>query len=186
MKINQNINLFSNMDFFVSSLKKEDLRNERKTHFFQIIMWALAIIYGANFVINPNHKFDLTEQLGGLCFSLSFIVYALILNRLNHKFRFVDYGQSVTEMLRSAIKRYSLSGEKSLMVIVPVLLTDVATVLLTRELGQGRTLWEHILRVQGMLIPAFVLGAGIGITIWYIRKKPLRDAAMTLLKEIES
>lgn len=174
------------MDFFMNSLKKEDSRYERMTRSFQTLMWVLTVIYAAFFVLNPDPELDLGKRIGGLCFSLSFVLFALIFSRLSNKFRFVDYGVPVTEMLKNAIKRYSLSAEKYHLIIVPVLLTDLATVLLTRDIGDGRTLWEHILRVQTLLIPAFLLGAAIGIAIWYIRKKPLRDAAVELLKEIES
>lgn len=186
MKTNQNTNPFSNMDFFVSSLKKADARYERMTRSFQTLMWVLMVIYAAFFVLNPDPELDLGKRIGGLFFSLSFVLFALIFSWLSKNFRFVDYGVPVTEMLKNAIKRYSLSAQKFQLIIFPVLLNDFATVLLTRDIGDSRTLWEHILRVQTLLIPAFILGAAIGIAIWYVRKKPLRDAAAELLKEIES
>lgn len=186
MKISRNINPFSNLDSFVSSLKKQDAQYVRKTRVFQILMWIFATVYAAYFVIDPGSEFNLNLRIGGLCYSLSFIAFALIFNKLNKKFRLVDYGVPVTDMLKNAIKRYSLSSDKFLMLIVPFLLTDFATVLFSLDTEDGKTLTEHILWAQAILIPAILLGAGIGVTIWYFRKKPMRDAAVNLLKEIES
>ena len=132
MKKHQHINPFTDMDQFVGSLKKEDVRYSKMTRNFKWVMWVFAPLYAGMFLFNPYGGVDWTERVGGLCYALGFIFFALILRMYNNEFKSVDYGVSVVEMLMLAAKRYNIFQRKLLLIIAPILLVDAGMVFTIR------------------------------------------------------
>jgi hypothetical protein len=186
MKKHQHINPFTDMDRFVESLQKEDVRYSKLTRNFQWIMWILVPLYAAFFLLNPDKEILMTERLGGFCYVLAFAIFALIFRKFNYEFTSVDYGVPVVEMLTFAAKRYNMFQRKLLLIIAPVLLIDAGMVLILANRFGAKSITEVIVWVQSVLLSSILIGAIIGYFIWLKRQKPLRDAALAMLKEIES
>ena len=186
MKKHQHINPFTDMDRFVAGLQKEDVRYSRLTRNFQWIMWVFAPLYAAIFLLNPDKGIVMTERIGGLCYALAFIIFALIFRKFNNEYKSVDYGVPVVEMLTLAAKRYNMFQRKLILIIAPILLVDAGMVLVLMNHSGMKSVNEVILLVQEILIPSLLIGVTIGVFIWRKRQKPLRDAALAMLKEIES
>jgi hypothetical protein len=186
MKKHQHINPFTDMDRFIGGLQKEDIRYSRLTRNFQWIMWVFVPLYAAIFLLNPDKEILLPERLGGLCYALAFIIFALIFRKFNNEYKSVDYGVPVVEMLTLAAKRYNMFQRKLILIIAPILLVDAGMVLVLMNHSGMKSVTEVILLVQEILIPSLLIGVTIGVFIWRKRQKPLRDAALAMLKEIES
>jgi hypothetical protein len=185
MKKHQDNNPFTNLNGFVEGLKHEDKRNWRMTRNVKWLMWLLAPLYAALFLLNPSKDILLTERIGGLCYALGFVLFALILQKFNREFKSVDYGVPVIEMLTQVTKRYNLFWRKIRLIVFPVLLIDAGMVLVLLNRFGSKTTFEVIVWVQMVLIPSLAIGASIGLFIWYKRQKPLRDAALAMLDELE-
>ncbi len=175
-----------NMEQFTKKIAKEDHRNQQITRNFQWLMWIIAPLYCGMFLVNPDPDLSWNERLGGLLYVIAFVLFALIFRKLNKEYRSVDYGIPVVEMLRQAVNRYKLFQKKVLWAIVPIIFTDAGMIFLTLEHTGSQNLLTHILTTQAIIIPAFAIGLTIGIFIWRQRQKPLRDAALRMLREIES
>lgn len=186
MKKHQHINPFTDMDRFVAGLQKEDVRYSRLTRNFQWIMWIFAPLYAAIFLLNPDKEILLPERLGGLCYALAFTIFALIFRKFNIEYKSVDYGVPVVKMLTLAAKRYNMFQRKLILIIAPILLVDAGMVLVLMHHSGMKSVTEVILLVQEILLPSLLIGVTIGVLIWRKRQKPLRDAALAMLKEIES
>jgi small-conductance mechanosensitive channel len=186
MKKHQYINPFTDMDRFITSLQKEDVRYSRFSRNVQWIMWVFAPLYAGMFLLNPDMDTLWTQRIGGLCYVIAFVMFALILQKFNNEFKSVDYGVSVVEMLTSVAKRYRLLQLKLVVIIAPILLIDAGMVLILWNRFGTKNAIEVILWVQMILIPSLLVGISIGIIIWRKRQKPLRDAALAMLKELIS
>jgi hypothetical protein len=116
---------------------------------------------------------------------LAFLSFALIFRVYTKEYKSVDYGLPTTVMLKKAIERYRLFHPKKLFVLIPVALVDAGLIFFSLNHDSSddsiSILTSQILYWGGML-----LGAGVGVWIWHRRQKPLRDAAIELLREIES
>lgn len=181
MKTYRNRPPFDNLDQFTQSLQKEDERNRKLTRNFQWIMWTLAPLYAVIFMIEPEWKL----RIGGLCYAAAFILFALVFRMLNKEYREIDYGQPVKILLQKAAIRYNLFQWKLLKIILPVIILDTGMVLLTLDRFGSKSIWESVIRVQLILLPALLIGFTIGSLIWRKRQKPLRDAARSMLREME-
>lgn len=186
MKKHQHINPFTDMDRFIGGLQKEDVRYSRLTRNFQWIMWVFAPLYAAIFLLNPDKEIVMTERFGGLCYAVAFVLFALIMRKFNFEYRSVDYGVPVVEMLTFAVKRYNMFQRKLLLIIAPILLVDTGMVLVLVNHRGSFTITQTIVFSQIFLFSFILIGVVAGYLIWRKRQKPLRDAALAMLKEIES
>lgn len=169
----------------VNGLRKEDSRNFEISRIFTVIMWIFAPLYLIIALIVFFLKETIADQLAFLFFSLGFLAFGFLFRSLTNDYKTVDYGIPTIEMLRNAAKRYKLWQLKTYLTIVPVLLVGVAA---------GFSIQEHIPHPE--FVTRFLIAfAGylavicvsffIGYLIWRKRQKPLRDKALSLLKEIE-
>lgn len=187
MKNNQKQELsVNNMVEFVGKLKSEDKRNLVMSRKFQWGMWALSAFYTVFFIIIPFRENTIYEHIGWLLYMLTFLSFGFIFNYLKREYQRVDYGLPTLEMLREAAKRYKLFQRKTILSTIPVLLIDAGMVLLTFNPDEPGNLWRTILITQAMIIPAIGIGLFIGTRIWRKRQKPLRDAALKMIDELEA
>ena len=180
---NQHNHSFQDMDQFIGKLQKEDQRNVRLTRAFQWIMWSLAALYMVGFVISFRMDSGY-KQAGWMLYILAMLLFGFIFNYLKREYLHVDYGVPTLKMLEAAAKRYKLFQRKLILAITPVLLIDAGMVLLTFNPEEQGGLMRSFLHTQAMLIPAFGVGLIIGICIWRKRQKPLRDAALEMIDEL--
>lgn len=186
MNRHQNINPLTDMDSFIRKLHKEDKRYYKLTRNVQWLMWIMVPLYAAFFLFNPDKGLLITERIGGLCYVIAFVIFALVFRKFNMEFKTVDYGVPVVEMLKLAAKRYSLYQRKLLLIIAPVLFIDAGMVLLLVDNFGTKNLIQVIVWAQLSLFSSLLIGLIVGYLIWRKRQKPLRDTAFAMLKELES
>jgi len=169
----------------IPGLEKEDRRNVRVMRNFQWLMWIMIPVYFGLLVVNPDKDLTWNYRAGGACYVLAFLAFALVFRVYIKEYKMVDYGLPTTVMLRKAIERYQLFHPKKLFVLIPVALVDAGLIFFSLNHDSAddsiSILTSQILYWGGML-----LGASIGVLIWRKKQKPLRDAALELLREIES
>jgi hypothetical protein len=176
---------FENMDDYIGRLKSEDKRNMVLTRNFIWLMWILAGAYACLTISIILYGNNLYRQIGLSLYVLAFILFALIFRYLKKEYQRVDYGLPTLEMLKEAAKRYTLFQRKTLLVITPVLLVDAGMVLLLTSDKGSVSLLNAIITSQALFIPSLGLGLFFGIRIWRKRQKPLRDAALEMINELE-
>jgi hypothetical protein len=186
MKRHQHINPFNDMDRFVSNLHNEDKMNLKLSWIIQILVWAVVLLYSIKFLFFPKEGIIITERFGGFLILLSFVSFSLILCNLNKKYKSIDYGVSVVEMLTQATKRYKLIATEELQSIVPLLLMDLGVTMMLYNPESSISNIQYLLMSQSLFILCTGIVLGIAVLIWRKRQKPLRDAALAMLKEIES
>lgn len=173
------------MSEFVGKLQNEDRRNMSLSRNMQWGMWILSIFYTVFFIVFPFHENTIYKTIGWALYVLTFLSFGFIFNYLKREYRRVDYGLPTLVMLKEAAKRYKLFQRKTILATMPVLLIDVGMVLIIFEPGQPGSLMRTILITQALLIPSISIGLFIGVIIWRKRQKPLRDAALKMINELE-
>ncbi len=184
MKSNKKYNhSFQDMDQFIGKLQHEDRRNIRLTRTFQWIMWAMALFYAAFFVTSFRME-SVYKQVGWSLYVLAMLLFGFIFNYLKREYQHVDYGVSTLKMLEAAAKRYKLFQRKLVLATTPILLLDAGMVLVTFNPEEPGGFMHSLLFTQALIIPSIGIGLIIGICIWRKRQKPLRDAALEMIDEL--
>ena len=169
----------------ISRLKGEDNRNSRLTNWFQWIMFILALLYFAIFVIDFSEE-GWQESRGMLFFAMSFFGFAISFRMSNRQLRSVDYGIPTVEMLTKTVKRYQFWQRKSVLSLLLVVLVNIGISLLSyfHLLPFSSDAVARILITSAVFIPLIAGSVTIGYFIWSYRQKPIRDKALALLNEI--
>lgn len=179
----RNIDPSTNMPGFINSLRKEDERNRKMTRNLQWIMWVLAPVYLLLFALPQNNT--LYEKAGGLAYAVSFTLFGFIMKWLNKEYRMVDYGLPTVQMLSQVARRYKLFQRKILLVIPPMLILELAMILILYKPEIPGHLLRITLITQALILPSAGIGFFIGCMIWRKRQKPLRDAALKMLNDLQ-
>jgi hypothetical protein len=169
----------------VQRLQKEDTRNLLTFKRFQWIFIVFIIFYGFVFVLNPFSDFELRYRITGICYVLAFVIFGLVFRKYYREYKSIDYSLPVSAMLKKAAERYSFQYKNTWWVIPPLLLIDAGITIAFFHRIAGFTTWERIGLVQLFYIPIMIMAFLIGVLIWYKRQKPLRDAALQLLDELQ-
>jgi hypothetical protein len=142
-------------------------------------------VYTFLLVLFPSDDVLLVERLGGLCFVLSFVVFAVLFSKKAREFKTIDYSQPSVQMLESAVKRYRLWKPELAWALFAILFLDAGMVLMRIPRTESDSLLMVILKVQYVLVPLIAGGFVVGIIWWYLKHKPLRDYALQLLKALK-
>ena len=172
------------MDTLLANLKNEDKRTLRTMKNMRWLYFAMIIIYTLLMVVNPDPELQIHHRISGLCYVLSFAIFALIFQKYNKEFSSIDYSLSSSEMFRKAAERYNLNFKRYLVVIPPLLLIDAG--LTISEYYRWTTVDPVVLILitQAIYLGVILIGWFIGYLIWRKRQKPLRDGALQILKEL--
>lgn len=167
------------LDNLVAKLKKEDIHYAHIGKGLQIVYWILIPIYAFLTYMHYLESKDLLYVLGGFCTILAFLILAVFFGRYYKEFKYVDYALPTIQMLRQAANRYKPFQKKAIWVFVAMAFMDVGlSVLFFQDHMQ---LWQSQVIFGG----AILSGVVVGLIIWYVKYKPLRDAALTLIREME-
>ncbi len=180
MKLNIKKYSFENMDEFTHKLRNEDKRNHMITKNMKWVMLVFTVLYSGIGLLDSDSL--MRVRIGYLFAALGFALFAIIMWKLNKEYRSVDYGVPLFEMLTQVVVRYKLFHKKVVWSIAPVLCIDIGMVLMTLE---GENIFRNIILQQALIFGTFSIGLTIGTMIWRKRQKPLRDAALEMLAELQ-
>jgi hypothetical protein len=170
----------------IERLQAEDNRNIALTNRFQWIMFILAPLYFAIFVVDSIVNLQWQQNVGMLFFAIAFFAFAFIFRRYNREYRSVDYGLPTVEMLTKAVKRYQFWQRKTGLSLLPVVLVDIGISLSSYNhlLSFDADPVVRILIIQAVYIPLMTASMTVGYLIYRRKQKPIRDRALELLKDI--
>jgi len=161
----------------LSDLKSEDSNYAAKCKRFQYIYWALLPIYAILTIRHFIASGDMMSGIGGLCFILCFVIYAVCFRKFSKEFSSVDYSLPTTKMLKAAAYRYQPFQLRHIWLLVAILLMDAGLVF-------NSSLGFSFIDIQIGLLGAMLVATFLGLIHWYVKYKPLRDKALFLYKEI--
>lgn len=170
-------------------LNKEDRFNEKITKrmsYFYIGFGTLYFLVYVGHAIFDSTNFSLTDSLSGASYIIAFTMFAILFKYSNKEYREVNYALPTIQMLNKAAKRYKLFNIKLPLAIIAALFIDAGMTLNHIELPLNKAVISDIIESQTMFFSAIGIGVIAGITIWYIRQKPIRDNVLTLIKELEN
>ena len=172
-------NANNNLQQLTQQLKDEDSRYARLSKSFQIVYFVLTSIFSLLIIIHLILKEPLSELAGPLCFLVAMLSFAFFFRKYYQEYNNVDYAQPTLIMLKGAVYRYQPFQRRTAWLLIPILLIDAG-------LSLNSSLGFDLLILQIVWFGALVLAVCIGLAIWYVRYKPLRDNALQLIKEIEN
>lgn len=178
-----NIHVEPELGFLIEKMQNEDKRNIRIMRNFKWLMFILAPVYVLIFNIGPANELNIYMRLGGICFALAFLFFAVVFTKYLKVYRSVDYGLPTVIMLQNAVKRYKMQLSKIAFSIIPIIFIDMGVSLIS--IGEEGLFYEDLIRFQFFYWPSIALSTCIGLLIWRKKQKPLKDAAEQILKEME-
>lgn len=172
------------MDQLVNKLKAKDKVFMRISKGMQIFCWVLISFYFLILVVNPDPDLLINQRIGGFLYVVSFSFFALIFNRKMKDFKEVDYSLPTVVMLEKAADRYKLWKPALILAFIPVVFVDAGMVLFAMREWSMDDFVTQAIKTQVFFVPLIVVSFSIGVGIWYLKQKPLRDHALKLLKEL--
>lgn len=170
------------LESFIRGLKTEDERNLKMMQNMQNFIWGVATIYFLISIFNVFLQVPWYKSFGAFILLLVFIGYGLRSRIYKRKMEPIDYGIPTIEMLKKAAYRYRLQIFRGNVIIeiTLILLVDIGICLMLYG-----TIFSFLF-IQGFFVFVSAVTFLVGYIIWKKRQKPLRDHALTLLKEIQS
>ncbi|MCG6186818.1 hypothetical protein [Maribellus maritimus] len=175
---NENSN-YTDLNPLISKLKKEDTNYAVIVRAVQFMYWIFVPFIGIMTVREYMDSSNVIAIISGVCNMLAFTGLALSFRKYYYEYKFVDYSLPTIQMLKKAVHRYQPFQKKSIRVLVPLILIDVA---LTLDWMEDDT---SLFFTQAFFWGAILFGVIIGLILWYVRYKPIRDEAQRLVREIE-
>lgn len=174
---NREINNDINITEFTAKLKNADDKYANLSKRFQIIYGILVPIYMLMIVAHIIDGSPWEDIVGSACYMFAMLIFALMFRYYHKQYRYVDYSQPTLMMLKKAAYRYKPFQFKLVWLILAMVFVDVALVLNT-------SLGFDFMWIQIFFIGSMIIAITIGLLIWRVKYKPLRDAALSLILEI--
>ncbi|MBN1386861.1 MAG: hypothetical protein JW965_00340 [Bacteroidales bacterium] len=167
-----------NLDELISNLKKEDEQYAGLSKRMQYIYWIMSLIFIFVIVIQIVGKCHVVDIIGNFCFLFAMLIFGFLFKYYYREYKYVDYSQPTLVMLKKAASRYKPFQLKTLLSVLSLLLVD-AGLSLNSSLG-FKFIW-----IQVFYLGIVVLATIIGLLVWRVRYKPIRDATLSLIREID-
>ncbi len=180
MKTNEQNTENGNLNSLISKLKTKDTNYATLSKALQIIYIVFIPIYLVLTAIEYFSTHNINEIYGGCGFIGSFLIFIFTLGKYYKEYNFVDYSLPTVEMLKKAVARYQPFQKRTLWAVTAVAFMDAG---LTFSWLDDNI---SILIMQIVFWGAMILAAIIGLVVWRIKYKPIRDEALQMIKEIES
>jgi len=171
---NDNINL----DQLVGKLQKADNRYAKLSKGLQILYWVMIPLYSTLAIIDYTESNNIYDLMSGLCYVASFFIFAIFFGKYQKEYKYADYSLPTLKMLKNAAYRYKPFQLKKIWILFAVLFMDIG-------LSMNTSLGFAVLNIQIYFLGSMLVAALIGLLIWYVKYKPLRDNALRLVAEIE-
>jgi len=168
----------NDLNDLIYKLKNEDERYAGISKRLQIVYWVLVPIYLVFITRDIIVKSSVTDIIGSFCFLFGMIAFALLFSYYYREYKYVDYAQPTLIMLKKAVRRYTPFYGMGWLVFLGVLLINIG--LSTRSLFDS-----DLLTIQLIFWGAMIGAVLIGLAIWQVRYRPIRDEALRLIREME-
>lgn len=179
MKTNNENNNYSDLKPLISKLKKEDINYASIVKAIQIMYWIFIPLFMIITILEYTETKSINEVISGSCFILSFLIIALFFRKYYKEYKFVDYSLPTIKMLKKAANSYQPFRKNSVWFLPGLLLMDIG---LTFDwVGEGTSL----IKVQVFFWGLMVIAVIIGLIVWFVKYRPIRDEALQMIKEIE-
>jgi predicted benzoate:H+ symporter BenE len=174
----RNNNPISGIDQLTHKLKQEDERYSRLSKGLQIVYWVLAPVYLIMILRHATEGSSFNDTISGVFFLVAMVIFALFFRNYYKEYKNVDYSLPTLIVLKKAAYRYQPFQLKTIWILMAIICINVGLSL--KAVDHTDLFWIQITFWGLMLI-----SIGIGLVYWYFRYKPLRDAALKMIKEIE-
>ncbi|WP_167618059.1 hypothetical protein [Maribellus sediminis] len=169
----------TNLEKLTGKLEKEDSNYARIIRAVQIFYWIFIPVFAGITILEYRETHSLNTIVSGLFLMVAFLVIALTFRKYYKEYKYVDYSLPTLEMLKKAAYRYQPFQKRGLWVLLGLAFMDVG---LTIDWLDQNT---SVVHTQIFFGASLLVGFVIGLVLWYIRYKPIRDNALRLIKEIE-
>ncbi len=160
-------------------LQKKDKHYSNISKRLQIFYWILIPIYLTLIIIHIFENSPVADIIGSGFFLLGMLTFALLFRNYYKTYKSVDYAQPTLVMLKKAADRYKPFQTKALWALLGIAFIDAGLAFGSRF--DLHDMW----RVQAIFWGSVLIAMAIGLIVWKINYKPLRDAALSLIKELE-
>jgi len=167
----------TNLSEFTENMKNTDSRYAQIVKGVQLVYYIIIPVYFILMLIQLFTHSSLFEVGGTLCILVSMLIFALLLRNYYKEYNYVDYAQPTLIMLKNAATRYKPFRRKSLWVLLAILFLGAGLVFNNIDFD--------IVIVISVYGGVMLVSTMAGLLWWYVRYKPLRDAALQLIAEIE-
>jgi len=162
----------------ISKLQYADNRYSRLSKKLQAFYFGIVPIYLLVIIIDIIRGAEMEKIASGILYLISLLIFGLLFRKYYKTYRDVDYSLPTIVMLKNAVIRYSPFQKKIAGALVAACFAGAGLYFRT-------PLNEKPFETLIGFIIAIILAIGVGLIIWNFKYKPLRDAAMDLIKEIE-
>ena len=180
MKTNNEIKEPNNLDQLLVKLKKEDSNYANISKAITIVYWIFIPLFIILTIIEYVELHNIQVFISGSGFVIAFLIFALFFRKYYKEYKYVDYSLPTLLMLKKAAWRYKPFQLRSFWILLAILFMDVA---LTFNWGIRSSI--SVFHTQIVIGSALMIGIVVGLILWFIKYKPIRDEALQLIKEIE-
>ncbi len=159
-------------------LIKKDKQYASMSKRLQIMYWILLPVYFILILVHIIDGSPVKDVLGSGFFLLAMLNFALLFRYYHKTYNTVDYSQPILLMLKKAVARYQPYQVKTLWALLGIVFVDLGLVF-------NSSLGFDVIWVQLVFGGTVLVSIGIGLRIWRVSYKPLRDAARAMIREIE-
>ncbi len=167
-----------NLQQLIGKLKTEDTSYANISKVMQIMYWIFIPLFAFSTVHSYLDSKNFDELIGGICFILSFLIFALFFRRYYKEYKYVDYSLPTLVMLKKAAYRYQPFQLRMLWILLAIVFMDIG---LSIETGPDFSM----VSTQLVFLGALTLAVFIGLLVYRIKYKPVRDHVLKLIAEIE-
>lgn len=174
----RNNNPISGIDQLTHKLKQADQKYSRLSKGMQIIYWVLVLVYLIMVIHHAILGGSPAFTISGVFILAAMLIFSLLFRHFYKEYKHVDYSLPTLVMLKKAVYRYQPFQNKTLWALLAVVFINIG-------LSLGSSNIDDFIGLQITFRIFMGLAIGVGLLHWYYRYKPLRDAALRMIKEIE-
>ncbi len=178
MNSNNQITSGSDISRLVERLKTQDSNYATLSRAIQVVYWIFIPVYMVMGIRHYLDSGDLRHLISSAFMVLAFLIFALFFGKYYREYKYVDYSQPTLVMLKKAAFRYKPFQLRVTWVGLALVLMDIGLTISQNGIGL-------MIGIQFMFWGAIFVALLVGLLIWYIKYKPLRDDALRLIREIE-
>jgi len=167
------------LEKLTGKLKAEDSNYSKVCRVLQIIYWIFVPLYLLMALYDYSDTGEVEPVVRGISMSIAFVIFAIFFGKYYKTYRYVDYSLSTLTMLKRAAYRYQPFQWKMLWIVLAIFLMN--TGMNYNSLGTDESLLAQV-----VFLGAILIGFIAGLLLWYIKYRPLRNAILRLIDEIEN